>query len=71
MERIKNFKNIFPSHLENIEKEFFLNLKGLLTQLNYGHILFYNEGELETLKYIIKESIEGSINLLIIIIFNF
>ena len=61
VECIKNFKiYISGIHLENIEKEFFLNLKGLLIPLNCGHILFYNEGELEALKYLIKESLEGN-----------
>ena len=61
VECIKNFKiYISGIHQENIEKEFFLNLKGLLIPLNCGHILFYNEGELEALKYLIKESLEGN-----------
>ena len=61
VECIKNFQiYISGLHLDNIEKEFFLNLKGLLIPLNCGHILFYNENELESLKYFIKESLVGN-----------
>ena len=55
---IKNFK-IFVSglHLPDIEKDWFCYLKGELIPLGCGHILFYNERELDTLKHLIKGSI--------------
>ena len=61
VECIKNFR-IFVAglHLENIEKEFFMDIKGELIPLSCGHILFYKEAELETLKYLIKESLTGN-----------
>ena len=61
VECINNFK-IFLSglHLENFEQEYFLDLKGILIPLTCGHILFYKEGELETLKYLIKEDLAGN-----------
>ena len=61
VECINNFK-IFLSglHLENYEQEYFLDIKGTLIPLSCGHILFYKEGELETLKYLIKEWFTGN-----------
>ena len=47
-------------HLNYIEQEYFFNLKGILVPLNCGHILFYNERELDTLKYLIQESLKGN-----------
>ena len=47
--------------LEKIEKEYFADLKGILIPLNCGHILFYSERELETLKYVINHELnEGN-----------
>ena len=62
VECIKNFK-VFLSglHLENIEKEYFSKIKGTLIPLSCGHISFYKEGELETLKYLIKENLNENI----------
>ena len=64
VECMKNFK-IFVSglHLASLEKDWFCYLKGELIPLNCGHILFYNERELNTLKYLIKESMsQNNIN---------
>ena len=56
VECIKNLKIFILSiHLENIEQEWFFELKGKLIPLNCGHILFYDEKELETIKYLMKE----------------
>ena len=58
VECIKNLKiYIFSIHLENIEQEWFFELKGKLIPLNCGHILFYDEKELETIKYLMKETL--------------
>ena len=40
-----------------MENEFFKELKGELIPLNCGHILFYNDRELNTIKNIIKENL--------------
>ena len=37
-----------------------MDIKGELIPLSCGHILFYKEAELETLKYLIKESLTGN-----------
>ena len=58
VECIKNLKIFILSiHLENIEQEWFFELKGKLIPLNCGHILFYDEKELETIKYLMKEAL--------------
>ena len=58
VECIKNLKIFILSiHLENIEQEWFFELKGKLIPLNCGHILFYDEKELETIKYLMKETL--------------
>ena len=55
---VKNLKIFILSiHLENIEQEWFFELKGKLIPLNCGHILFYDEKELDTFKYLIKEAL--------------
>ena len=55
---IKNLKFFILSlHLENIEQEWFFELKGKLIPLNCGHILFYDEKELDTIKFLIKEAL--------------
>ena len=55
---VKNLKIFILSiHLENIEQEWFSELKGKLIPLNCGHILFYDDKELDTLKYLIKEAL--------------
>ena len=43
--------------MDNIEKEWIKELKGELVPLNCGHILFYNDRELETIKTYIKENL--------------
>jgi hypothetical protein len=45
-------------HLDNIENEWFKELKGDLIPLNCGHILFYNDRELDTIKNIIRENLD-------------
>ena len=58
VECIKTLKIFILSiHLENIEQEWFFELKGKLIPLNCGHILFYDEKELDTFKYLIKEAL--------------
>ena len=58
VECIKNLKIFILSlHLENIEQEWFFELKGKLIPLNCGHILFYDEKELDTFKFLIKEAL--------------
>ena len=55
---MKNLKIFILSiHLEKIEKEWFFELKGKLIPLNCGHILFYDEKELDTFKYLMKEAL--------------
>ena len=57
VECIKNLKiYILSIHLENIDNEWFHELKGKLIPLNCGHILFYDDKELDTLKYLINEA---------------
>ena len=64
VECIKNFKVFIAGlHLESIEKEWSFFLKGKLIPLNCGHILFYNDRELDTLKYLIKENIIDNNNI--------
>ena len=58
VECIKNLKIFILSiHLENIEQEWLFELKGKLIPLSCGHILFYDEKELETIKYLMKEAL--------------
>ena len=58
---IKNLKIFIEGlNLRSIEKDYFFNLKGILIPLNCGHILFYNERELDTLKYLVQESLKGN-----------
>ena len=58
---IKNLKIFIEGlNLRFIEKDYFFNLKGILIPLNCGHILFYNERELDTLKYLVQESLKGN-----------
>ena len=55
VECIKSFKTFILSlHLENFNNGF-SELKGKLIPLNCGHIAFYNERELETLKYLLNK----------------
>ena len=55
VECIKTFKTFILSlHLENIN-DGFSELKGKLVPLNCGHIAFYNERELETLRYLLNK----------------
>ena len=55
---IKNLKIFILSiNLENIEREWFFELKGKLIPLNCGHILFYDDKELDTFKFLIKEDL--------------
>ena len=55
VECIKSFKTfILGLHLENIDNGF-SELKGKLIPLNCGHIAFYNERELETLRYLLNK----------------
>ena len=57
---IKSLKIYMLSiHLENIEKEWFFELKGKLIPLNCGHILFYDEKELDTFKFLLNEAMSG------------
>ena len=56
MKKIKIF--FLEMHLDNIENEWFRELKGDLIPLNCGHILFYDR-ELETIKTIIRENLEN------------
>ena len=59
---IKNLKIFILSiHLENIEQEWFFELKGKLIPLNCGHILFYDEKELETIKFLMKEALSDNV----------
>ena len=59
VECIKKLKIFFlEMHLDNIENEWFKELKGDLIPLNCGHILFYNDRELDTIKNIIKENLD-------------
>ena len=60
IKKIKTF--LLGMHLENIENEWFKELKGELIPLNCGHILFYNDRELDTIKNIIKENFEENDN---------
>lgn len=60
IKKIKTF--LLGMHLENIENEWFKELKGELIPLNCGHILFYNDRELDTIKNIIKEIFEENDN---------
>ena len=58
VECIKSLKIFFLSiNLENIEREWFFDLKGKLIPLNCGHILFYDDKELDTFKFLIKEDL--------------
>ena len=58
VECIKTLKIFLLSiNLENIEREWFFELKGKLIPLNCGHILFYDEKELDTFKFLIKEDL--------------
>ena len=58
IECFKKIKIYFLSlHMDNIEKEWIKELKGELVPLNCGHILFYNDRELETIKTYIKENL--------------
>ena len=58
VECIKNLKMFILSiNLENIEREWFFELKGKLIPLNCGHILFYDDKELDTFKLLIKEDL--------------
>ena len=62
VECIKSFKTfILGLHLENIDNGF-SELKGKLVPLNCGHISFYNERELETLKYLLKKYLNENEN---------
>ena len=55
---LKKFKLfLLGLHLDNIENEWFNELKGELIPLNCGHILFYNDRELNTIKKIIIENL--------------
>ena len=60
VKKIKTF--LLGMHLENIENEWFKESKGELIPLNCGHILFYNDRELDTIKNIIKEIFEENDN---------
>ena len=53
-----NGKECYTPYYDNIEKEWFRELKGDLIPLNCGHILFYDR-ELETIKTIIRENLEN------------
>ena len=44
-------------HLEENDQEWMKELKGILIPLYCGHILFYDEKELETLKYLVKDAL--------------
>ena len=58
VECIKSLKIFILSiNLENIEREWFFDLKGKLIPLNCGHILFYDDKELDTFKFLIKEDL--------------
>ena len=58
VECVKKFKIfLLGLHLDNPENEWFNELKGELIPLNCGHILFYNDRELNTIKNIIKENL--------------
>ena len=58
VECIKTLKIFILSiNLENIEREWFFELKGKLIPLNCGHILFYDDKELDTFKFLIKEDL--------------
>ena len=58
VECVKNLKVFILSiNLENIEREWFFELKGKLIPLNCGHILFYDDKELDTFKFLIKEDL--------------
>ena len=58
VECVKNLKVFVLSiNLENIEREWFFELKGKLIPLNCGHILFYDDKELDTFKFLIKEDL--------------
>ena len=54
---LKNFKIYLLSlHLEENDQEWMKENKGLIIPLYCGHILFYDDKELDTLKYLLKES---------------
>jgi len=58
VECLKKFKLfLLGLHLDSFENEWFKELKGELIPLNCGHILFYNDRELNTIKNIIKETL--------------
>ena len=59
LKKIKTF--LLGMHLENIENEWLREIKGELIPLNCGHILFYGDRELDTIKTVIKEYL-GNIN---------
>ena len=59
LKKIKTF--LLGMHLENIENEWLREIKGELIPLNCGHILFYSDRELDTIKTVIKEYL-GNIN---------
>ena len=59
LKKIKTF--LLGMHLENIENEWLREIKGELIPLNCGHILFYSDRELDTIKTVIKEYF-GNIN---------
>ena len=59
LKKIKTF--LLGMHLENIENEWLREIKGELIPLNCGHILFYSDRELDTIKTVIKEYV-GNIN---------
>ena len=55
MKTLKVF--LLSLHLEENDQEWMKELKGILVPLYCGHILFYDEKELETLKYLVKEAL--------------
>ena len=58
VECVKKFKLfLLGLHMDNIENQWFNELKGELIPLNCGHILFYNDRELNTIKKIIIENL--------------
>ena len=64
VECIKKIKIFFLGlHLDNINNEWMKEIKGELIPLNCGHILFYNDKELDTIKNIIQQNFNEDNNI--------
>ena len=63
---LKNFKMyLLGLNLEEKDQEWMKESKGIIIPLYCGHILFYDDKELDTLKYLLKESFNDEDNIII------